>query len=270
LAPLELGARQAQTLRAMTLALFGRCHEAQQIRAQFGQVGRADDYSGVFNLACLLEVSTRCHDEETAARLRSEALAVGWPIVESRQLWPTSWPGRGNAGPKRRGRIAFAGRTGDLPQGPVQPELALIHLELAELMLNGNPNAGAKAVGHLDLAIPELSAMHMQPSLEGAQQLAAIAARENKAVGQVAHAIQRQSEKSAEEEGVSHNNTSTLTARERDVARLVSSGLSNRDIAERLVISETTVEVHIKHILSKLQFKSTSQVAVWALQNGLL
>jgi DNA-binding NarL/FixJ family response regulator len=60
-----------------------------------------------------------------------------------------------------------------------------------------------------------------------------------------------------------------LTRRERDVAGLIAAGRSNRQIAEELVISEGTVEVHVKHILSKLAFRSRSQVAVWASQHGL-
>lgn len=57
--------------------------------------------------------------------------------------------------------------------------------------------------------------------------------------------------------------SNTLTARERDIARLIADGLSNHDMAERLVISQGIVEVHVKHILSKLSFKSRSQVAAW-------
>jgi DNA-binding NarL/FixJ family response regulator len=54
-----------------------------------------------------------------------------------------------------------------------------------------------------------------------------------------------------------------LTAREREIASLMAGGLSNREISGRLVISEGTVEVHVKHILSKLGFRSRSQVAAW-------
>jgi non-specific serine/threonine protein kinase len=54
-----------------------------------------------------------------------------------------------------------------------------------------------------------------------------------------------------------------LTAREREIASLMADGLSNRDIAEKLVISEGTVEVHVKHVLGKLGFRSRSQVAAW-------
>jgi DNA-binding CsgD family transcriptional regulator len=56
----------------------------------------------------------------------------------------------------------------------------------------------------------------------------------------------------------------TLTIRERQIAELIASGLSNRGIADALVITEGTVEVHVKHVLGKLGFRSRSQVAAWA------
>jgi DNA-binding NarL/FixJ family response regulator len=52
------------------------------------------------------------------------------------------------------------------------------------------------------------------------------------------------------------------TTREREIASLVADGLTNRNIAERLVITEGTVKVHVKHILSKLGFRSRTEAAV--------
>jgi ATP/maltotriose-dependent transcriptional regulator MalT len=52
-----------------------------------------------------------------------------------------------------------------------------------------------------------------------------------------------------------------LSRREREVAELVAAGLSNREIAGRLVISTRTAESHVDHILSKLGFTSRAQVA---------
>jgi len=60
-----------------------------------------------------------------------------------------------------------------------------------------------------------------------------------------------------------------LTRREREVARLVAEGKSNREIAEVLVLSERTVENHVGNILMKLGFDSRAQVAVWAVETGL-
>lgn len=60
-----------------------------------------------------------------------------------------------------------------------------------------------------------------------------------------------------------------LTSREREVAALIGGGLSNRDMAERLVLGERTIETHVGNVLSKLGFTSRAQVAVWAVQKGL-
>ncbi len=55
-----------------------------------------------------------------------------------------------------------------------------------------------------------------------------------------------------------------LTRREREVASLVARGLTNRQIAEQLFISDRTAETHVIHILNKLGFSSRAQVAAWA------
>jgi len=62
---------------------------------------------------------------------------------------------------------------------------------------------------------------------------------------------------------------SALTAREQQVAALLTRGLSNRQIAEQLVITERTVASHIEHILEKLGFASRHQVGAWMVEHGL-
>jgi DNA-binding NarL/FixJ family response regulator len=59
------------------------------------------------------------------------------------------------------------------------------------------------------------------------------------------------------------------SAREREVAALVAEGLTDRQIAERLVITEGTAGVHVGHILNKLGFHARAQIARWATQHGL-
>jgi non-specific serine/threonine protein kinase len=54
-----------------------------------------------------------------------------------------------------------------------------------------------------------------------------------------------------------------LTRREWEVARLVTQGLSNREVGKTLTISERTVDAHVQHILNKLGFHSRTQVAAW-------
>jgi DNA-binding NarL/FixJ family response regulator len=54
-----------------------------------------------------------------------------------------------------------------------------------------------------------------------------------------------------------------LARREVEVARLIAGGMSNRQIAARLFISDATVASHVRHIMDKLGFNSRSQIAVW-------
>jgi DNA-binding NarL/FixJ family response regulator len=61
-----------------------------------------------------------------------------------------------------------------------------------------------------------------------------------------------------------------LTERELFVLRLVASGASNQEIADKLLISVNTVKSHLKSILSKLQLENRTQAATYALQHGLV
>jgi NarL family two-component system response regulator LiaR len=60
-----------------------------------------------------------------------------------------------------------------------------------------------------------------------------------------------------------------LTEREVDVLKLVAQGLTNQEIADRLVISEWTVRTHVRNILGKLHLANRTQAALYALREGL-
>lgn len=60
-----------------------------------------------------------------------------------------------------------------------------------------------------------------------------------------------------------HDEAVLLSRREEEVAALVARGLTNRAIAESLVIGERTVETHVSHILAKLGFAARAQIVVW-------
>jgi predicted ATPase/DNA-binding NarL/FixJ family response regulator len=62
--------------------------------------------------------------------------------------------------------------------------------------------------------------------------------------------------------------SSPLTKREREVADLITEGMTNQAIAERLVISPRTAQGHVEHILAKLGFTSRTQVAAWMADQG--
>lgn len=60
-----------------------------------------------------------------------------------------------------------------------------------------------------------------------------------------------------------------LTERERDVATLIAKGATNREIADRLMVSQHTVKIHLHNILTKLDLKNRQQIVAYAIKQGL-
>lgn len=61
-----------------------------------------------------------------------------------------------------------------------------------------------------------------------------------------------------------------LTAREHDVLQLIAQGSTNREIAEKLVITENTVNFHVKNILQKLHLRNRAEAVAYAYRTGLV
>ncbi|OYD70514.1 non-specific serine/threonine protein kinase [Rhodococcus sp. OK302] len=82
--------------------------------------------------------------------------------------------------------------------------------------------------------------------------------------GAVAYALGRQSPDATRTAGQSTD----LTKREREVADLVAQGLTNKQIAAKLVISIRTAQGHVEHVLTKLGFTSRAQIAAWVVEQS--
>ncbi|HEX8868020.1 MAG TPA: AAA family ATPase [Lentzea sp.] len=84
-----------------------------------------------------------------------------------------------------------------------------------------------------------------------------------RALGKDADAVQRTADRAIRALGMTAFTVTELSSREHEVARLVTDGLTNRQIAQRLVISERTAQNHVQHVLTKLGFSTRSQIAAW-------
>ena len=161
-------------------------------------------------------------------------------------------------------RGAFARTLGVLASAGSDHEAAIAHLTAAEEM---ERRVGAPA----ELALAQLAHAGARRSRNGrgdrdrAAALAERAARTARRLGMVpaltaATALLRE---------LGGADADVLTAREREVALLVADGLANRVIAERLAVSERTVETHVRNVLTKLGLANRTQVAAWTLRAGL-
>ncbi len=158
---------------------------------------------------------------------------------------------------------ANARQVGELALTAGRPTDAARHLRDAVTM---NARVGARphtALSRLGLARALLAS---SDSLAEAADLAAEAASEFRRLGMPAQASE--AAKVAADITTRRRNASPLSAREEQVASLVAQALSNRQIADRLVLSERTVETHVRSILAKLNFTTRTEIATWVLRTS--
>ena len=248
----RMGGFRTTSRVAICLAELGRLEEARAlVGPELDEVAASsgDDETPMFELAMSLEAAIAVGHRRAASALMARLDCVAHlsfvPVFQTcvgRHLGDAAVL----VGDRTAARLYYVQALEAAGKIRFRPELALTHLRLAELLLDdGNDIARSEALAHLDTAIPELRDMKMQPALERALALSNTYQAPSVQV----------SARSPSLDG--------LTAREREIAGLIARGLSNREIGEQLVITEGTVEVHVKHIFSKLGFRSRSQVVSW-------
>ncbi|PFL19328.1 DNA-binding response regulator [Bacillus cereus] len=87
---------------------------------------------------------------------------------------------------------------------------------------------------------------------------------------EIANALLSQTLPQEEKEEESFVHVDVLTARENEVLQLLAKGMSNKEIASVLVITEKTVKAHVSSILSKLHLSDRTQAALYAVKNGIV
>ncbi|MFD7157003.1 LuxR C-terminal-related transcriptional regulator [Kribbella sp. NPDC059898] len=227
----DLGAR---LLRAFVLADAGRLHEAA---AAYRRCGGPDSWPRMRAAELLLEA--------IAARVATAVGATG----DVRRLRA--------ALDRRRGRYVVGGAGGTNFLGPVELSLGIC----------------AAALEDWDAAVADLTEAGRMCRAVGAPGFAVEAAcllaevYERAGDPARARALAAETLPLARTLGmtpwVERLKPSRLSRREDEVARLVADGMSNREIATALVISERTAQNHVQHILTKLGFVNRAQIAAW-------
>ena len=136
-----------------------------------------------------------------------------------------------------------------------------IPFERAQILVRGA--AALAATGERDAALDQLAEAYRMATALGARPLGAEAASAVAALG--ASIIDHLGRRAAAE-----HETAGLSRREVEVVRLVAQGLTNREIAARLVLSTRTVDMHVRNILTKLRSRTRTEAAARAAELGLL
>jgi DNA-binding CsgD family transcriptional regulator len=136
-----------------------------------------------------------------------------------------------------------------------------IPFERAQILLRAG--VALAAAGQRDAALESFAEAHLVARRLGAAPLTSAAAYEVAALGEsVEHRLGRRA-------AADHENAG-LSRRELEVMRLIASGRTNREVATELVLSTRTVDMHVRHILTKLRCRTRTEAATKAGELGLL
>ncbi len=231
--------------KAAVLVLLGRTDEARLLYAGVLPLAPTLPRDGRWygTLDALVECAEAFADREGARVLHGLALpAARWSGgAASGNMWPagSGWRRLGRLaavlGERRDAAAAYeAALQADLRLG-ARPFVVLDELGLAEALEDGD---AARARSLATSAAAQARAIGLPGPLRRADRL----------LGRLATA-----------------RPDPLTAREREVAGLVARSLSNREVAARLVLSERTVETHVRNVLSKLGLTRRTEIVRWVL-----
>ena len=206
---------------------------------------RADRADALELLACAYayvgdDVAAAC----SAHELRTLAVAIGTEPFEASAAFADGTVALA-VRDHERARRCFEDAIDLFDGGGLPFEASRARVELAGVLAaQGTFEAAGRSARAASTALARLGAGHEMKRAHGSQEL-----REGRGVEPAA---------------------AGLTAREREVLRLVAEGLQNREIAVRLVVSEHTVHRHVANILGKLKMSSRTAAATFAAQHGLL
>ncbi|HEV2777959.1 MAG TPA: AAA family ATPase [Actinophytocola sp.] len=237
-----------QAIVAATLLLAGRRDEAADLyRALIGRLAEMERGVAAAGLTYVARLACALGDVDGCRRLRDRITELFGSVVAI-----------------GAGTVVYQGSVarvlGDLDLGCGDPEAAVAHYEEGlriDELLGARPYV---ACGRLGLA-RALAATGDPPRAVELARAAAAEARRLDMPG-----LLRDADAFLAEAAAMARAADPLTPREREVANLVARALSNRDIAGKLVLSERTVESHVRSILAKTGLTTRTELTRWFLQ----
>ena len=243
--PLSVLGRAALALDRCDIA--SASHLAERFLRQVPKSNRTDRIAALdVLLRAQLARGQRKQSRATLEQLRTIASQVATPPIEASALLGEGLTAASD-GDYRRARTAFEDALDRLARSGASMELARCRVELGRILF---------ALGQLETGRTEL-----QEAVRAFERLGAERHVE------LTQALLREHEAKAAPDRV--DSQGVLTPRQVDVLRLVAHGLSNSQIAKRLVVSEFTIKRHVANLLAKLELPTRAAAAAYAARKGL-